>query len=402
MISFDAALAGLAAPFVVLQAALMIVDERVFHRARSLGEWESWGHVADSAVFAAALAPAALLAPAHGPAMLYAAGAVASTLLVTKDEWIHAGECGGAEQWLHSLLFVLHPCVFLSVAALWSRGEGGLLRAGLPAVVAAYSFYQWFYWIAGRRFREETAPLVDNEFYDELGERWHEGDVHAVALLRAETPVRLEYVRGVLSRAGLGRGARILDVGCGGGFLSNPLASDGYSLRGIDRSASSLEAARKRAPFGADASYAVGDALALLEPPASFDAVLLMDLLEHLDDPARAVAEAARMLKPSGILVYHTFNRTPEAWLLAVKGIGFVTRVGPSNVHSYRMFVTPAELEAAGRACGLEPMDLTGIRPVLNSAFASSLLRRRVHPDFAFALTRSTRVGYLGCMRKTR
>ena len=380
----------------------MLADERIFHRERALGEWESWGHVADSAAFAAALAPAALLAPTRGAALLYAGLALASTALVTKDEWIHARECGGAEQWLHAALFAAHPCVFLSIGALWARGEGAPLRAGLPVAVAAYSFYQWFYWIGGGRFRKETGPLVDNEFYDELGARWHEGDVHAVALLRAETPTRLEYVRGALARAGIAPGARILDVGCGGGFLSNPLAGDGYRVKGVDRSASSLDAARTRAPAGADASYAVGDALALVEPPASYDAVLMMDLLEHLDDPARAVAEAARALRPGGVLVFHTFNRTPEAWLLAVKGIGFVTREGPRNVHSYRMFVTPAELEAAGRACGLERIDLTGIRPVLNGAFASSLLRRRVHPDFAFTLTRSTRVGYLGCFRKPR
>ncbi len=400
MMPLVGALAASAAPLAGLQAALMIVDERVFHRARTLGEWESWGHVADSAVFAAALAPAALLAPTRGAALLYAALAAASTVLVTKDEWIHARECGGTEQWLHALLFVLHPCVLLAVGALWARGEDGLLRAGLPAVVAAYSFYQWLYWIGGRRFRRETGPLVDNEFYDELGESWHEGDAHPIALLRAETPTRLAYVRGALARAGVGPGARILDIGCGGGFLSNPLAGDGFRVKGVDRSPRSLDAARTRVPLAADATYAVGDALSLAEAPASYDAVLMMDLIEHLDEPARAVAEAARALKPGGVLVFHTFNRTFEAWLLAVKGIGFVTREGPSNVHSYRMFVTPAELQAAGRACGLEPLDLIGIRPALNAAFASSLLHRRVHPDFTFTLTRSTRVGYLGCMRK--
>ncbi len=402
MSAFDAALAAAAAPLAALQGALMIADERAFHRARALGEWESWGHAADSAVFAAALVPAALLAPTRGAAVLYAAGAVFSTALATKDEWIHARECAGAEHWLHAVLFALHPCVLIAVGALLARGEGALLRAGLPAAAAAYSFYQWLYWIGGRRFRKETGPLVDNEFYDELGERWHTGDVHAVALLRAETPTRLAYVRGALARAGAAAGGRILDVGCGGGFLSNPLAGDGWRVKGVDRSATSLDAARARVPAGAEAEYAVGDALALDEADASYDAVLMMDLLEHLDEPARAVAEAARALKPGGVLIFHTFNRTPEAWLLAVKGIGFVTREGPANVHSYRLFVTPAELQAAGRACGMEPFELTGIRPVLNAAFAASLLRRRVRPGFSFALTRSTRVGYLGCLRKPR
>src|SRR4051812_48840048 len=95
------------------QACLMLVDERLFHRDRVLGEWESWGHVADSAFFAAALASATLLPPSRAALSLYAALALASTLLVTKDEWIHARECEGTENWIHALLFSLHPCVLL-------------------------------------------------------------------------------------------------------------------------------------------------------------------------------------------------------------------------------------------------------------------------------------------------
>jgi 2-polyprenyl-6-hydroxyphenyl methylase/3-demethylubiquinone-9 3-methyltransferase len=393
-------LAGLAWPLVGAQAGLMLVDERVFHRLRGLGERESWGHVADSVLFAAALAPAALLAPTRGAAALYAALAFVSTVLATKDEWIHTRECRAAEHWIHALLFSLHPCVLIAVGALWARGEGAALRSGLPLAVAAYSVFQWSCWLGGGRFRRAAGALVDNAFYDELGALWHEGDAHSIALLRAETPARLAYVRGALARAGAHPGARVLDIGCGGGLLANPLAAAGYRVKGIDRSAPSLEEARTRIPEGADATYAVGDALALAEPPAWYDAVLMMDLLEHLDEPARALAEAARALKPGGVLVFHTFNRTPEAWLLAVKGIGFVTRGGPRNVHALSMFIKPAELLDAGRKCGLRRLDIAGIRPRLDRAFLSSLLRRRVHPDFAFTLTRSTRVGYVGCFSK--
>jgi 2-polyprenyl-6-hydroxyphenyl methylase/3-demethylubiquinone-9 3-methyltransferase len=397
---FAELLGALALPLSAAQGLLMLVDEWSFHRVRRLGRWESWGHVADSAVFAAALAPAALLAPTRGAAVLYAAGAAVSAALVTKDEWIHARECEPTEHWVHALLFALHPCVLICVGALWAAGEGALLRAALPLVVLGYSFYQWLYWLGGRRFRAEDGPRVDNEFYDGLGKRWHEGDVHAIALLRAETPMRLEYVLSALEKSGVKPGARVLDVGCGGGLLANPLAAAGFRVKGVDRSAPSLEAARARVPAGADAVYAVGDALKLGETPGSYDAVLLMDVLEHLEEPARAVAEAARALKPGGLLLFHTFNRTPEAWLVGVKGIGFVAREGPGNVHSYELFITPEELAGAGRACGLVPRDLRGIRPVLNGAFAWSLLNRRVHPNFAFTLTRSTRVGYLGCLVK--
>ena len=136
-------LAALAWPLAGAQAVLMFVDEGAFHRVRRLGAWESWGHVADSAFFAGALAPAALLAPTHRAAVLYALLALVSTVLVTKDEWIHTRECKAAENWVHALLFALHPCVLIAVGALWARGEGALLRAALPLAVAAYSCYQW-------------------------------------------------------------------------------------------------------------------------------------------------------------------------------------------------------------------------------------------------------------------
>jgi 2-polyprenyl-6-hydroxyphenyl methylase/3-demethylubiquinone-9 3-methyltransferase len=394
-------LALLAWPLAAAQTGLMLVDEIVYHRRRVLGVWESWGHAFDSVVFAAALAPAALLAPSRRAALLFVVLAAASSLLATKDEWMHARECEPTEHWVHALLFVLHPCVLIAVGALWSLGEGRVLRFALPVLALGYALYQWAYWIGGRRARAEI-DVVDNDFYDELGAEWHEGDAHAIALLRAETPTRFAYVRAVLEREGVRPGARVLDVGCGGGFLSLPLAAAGWRVKGIDRSEPSLDAARARIPAGASAEFAVGDALALEEPEGSCEAVLLMDLLEHLDEPARAVAEAARVLKPGGVLLFHTFNRTLPSWLLAVKGIGLVTTHGPHNVHVYRLLVKPAELEAAGRAAGLEPRERRGIRPVLGRALLWSFLHRRIHPEFAFTLTRSTAVGYLGYFVKPR
>ncbi len=386
-------LAFSAYPLVAAQGALMLVDELHFHRGRGLGRWESWGHVADSAVFAAVLLLPALTLPTPSRLALYAAGAAASTLLVAKDQWIHARECGGTEHWVHALLYSLHPAALLAVGTLWTREEGAALRAALPLLVLAISAYQWSYWIDARRFRADEGPRVDNAFYNGLGAAWHEGDTHAIALLRAETPTRLDYIRSALEREGLAPGARLLDVGCGGGLLANPLAAAGWRVKGLDLSLPSLEAARSRS---SGATFARGDALALDEDDASYDAVLLMDVLEHLEDPARAVAKAARVLRPGGLLFFHTFNRTPEAWLLAVKGIGFVSREGPRNVHDLSMFIKPAELEAAGARAGLVLRDLRGIRPVLGLPFAWSLLHRRVHPAFAFTLTSSTRVGYLG------
>lgn len=388
----------LAVPFAAAQGALMLVDEVVYHAERGLSRREALGHCADSLVFAAALSLPALAAPSERAVLAYATAAAFSTVFVAKDEGIHARECGAPEHWVHALLFALHPCVLIADGALWVRGGAPGVLIALPAAAALCAAGQWARWIATGRAR--AASGVDNAFYDRLDRTWHEGGAHAVALLRAETPVRLDFVRRALAAEGLAAGARVLDVGCGGGYLSNPLAADGFRVKGIDRSPRSLAAAAERAPAGAAAEYAIGDALALAEAPASFDAVLLMDLLEHLERPADAIAEAARVLRPGGLLFYHTFNRTPESWLLAVEGIGFVTSEGPENVHAYRMFVTPAEVERAGADAGLVHRARTGLRPRLDRAFAWSLAHRRVHPDFAFVTTRSTRVGYLGYFRK--
>ncbi len=390
-------LAACAAPLAAAQACLMAADEFVWHARRGLGAVERWSHLADALAFAAALAPAALLPPGPRALLLYAALAVFSTLLITKDEWLHADACAPGEHWSHAVLFALHPAVLIAVGALWTRGEGALLRTALPLAALGWGLWRFRAW---RADPDASPEPVDNSFYEGLGARWHDDDAHAVALLRAESPVRADFVRRALSAAGLARGARVLDAGCGGGFLSNPLAAAGFAVKGVDLSAGSLDAARSHAPAGARVEYAVGDALVLDEPDASYDAVLLMDILEHLEEPGRAVAEAARVLKPGGLLFFHTFNRTPAAWLLAVKGIAFVARDTPAHVHAYRLFLTPAELKDLGERAGLDLRELRGIRPRLGRPFFSSLLRRRVHPDFSFTLTRSTAVGYLGVFVK--
>lgn len=243
---------------------------------------------------------------------------------------------------------------------------------------------------------------VNNAFYDELGDRWYEDDTHAVAILRAESRLKVQYVLGVLAENGVKPPAKILDVACGAGFLSIPLAEAGYEVRGIDLSAGSLAAAAKRGTHLPNLAFAHENALQLEAPDASYDAVLLMDFLEHVTEPEAAVREAARALKPGGVMVFHTFNRTPVARLLAIKALEVFTRDCPDHVHVYELFIKPKELEAMTLRAGIGVRDVRGLRPdFLSKPFLWSLAKRRLHPDFAFKYTATLAVGYIGYGTKT-
>lgn len=239
-------------------------------------------------------------------------------------------------------------------------------------------------------------PLVNNAFYDQLGERWYEDDAHPIALLRAETRVKLAYVRDVLTRANVAPGAKILDGGCGAGLVTIPLAEAGYDVIGVDQSTSSLSVARQRAR-SPRATFQKADVENLSFADVSFDAVLLLDLLEHVDDPRKTIAEAARVLRPGGVLVFHTFNRTFMSWLLAVKALEVLMRGGPKHIHVHHKFIKPRELEQMATASGLRVTEFTGVKPKLATrAAVRSVFTRKVDPNFDFALTGSLQVGYLG------
>lgn len=243
-----------------------------------------------------------------------------------------------------------------------------------------------------------TQPRVNNAFYDELGARWYEDDAHAIALLRSESIVKLQFIEEAFATQPdtLRDGARVLDVGCGAGFLSNPLAEQGYRVRGVDLSEGSLDIARKRAAPGANVTYTTEDALKLSAADDSFDAVLLMDVLEHVDRPDLAIQQACRVLAPGGVLVFYTFNRTWLAGLLAVKALEWFSKDYPKHLHVLAQFIKPSELTAMITTSGGVVHQIRGMRPAFGMPFWNSLRRRRLDPNFHFVYTRSLQVGYLG------
>src|SRR5688572_3551989 len=122
-------------------------------------------------------------------------------------------------------------------------------------------------------------PDVNNAFYTELGDRWFEGDEHAVAVLCADGRVKIGFILVALRRVGIAPGARVLDVACGAGLVAFPLAEAGYRVKGVDLAEGAIATARRRTPPGVDAAFAVADAYATGEPDGAYDAVLLLDML---------------------------------------------------------------------------------------------------------------------------
>jgi len=244
----------------------------------------------------------------------------------------------------------------------------------------------------------ELVP-VNNAVYETLGERWYRAEDDPIALLRAESRLRNPWIAGELARAFANRPVEVLDIGCGGGFLSNHLGSVGHRVTGLDASTDALTVASRYDGSGR-VRYQQGDALNLPYPAGSFDAVCAMDFLEHVESPDRVIAEAARVLKPNGLFFFHTFNRTRLSWLIVIKGVEWFVRNTPRNLHVLRLFLKPEEVRASCERHGLVELQLRGVRPVFDRAFLKLLFTRRVSADFRFTFTRSTGLGYSGLAKK--
>lgn len=242
--------------------------------------------------------------------------------------------------------------------------------------------------------------MINNDIYEELGNRWYSADDDPVALLRAESRLRNPWVEALL-RERVGAGARVLDVGCGGGFLSNYLAGKGFDVSGLDASPHSLAIAHAHDPTKR-VNYRHGDALALPYPDGSFDAVCAMDFLEHVEEPDRVVRECARVLRRGGLFFFHTFNRNFWAWLVVIKGLEWFVKNTPRELHVLRLFIPPEELTASCRAHGMDVVELHGSKPVVFSkAFWRMLATGVVPPDFRFEFGRSKLLAYTGCAVRT-
>ena len=155
---------------------------------------------------------------------------------------------------------------------------------------------------------------------------------------------------------------RIADIGCGAGLMCEPLAARGAHVIGVDAAAKNVAAARLHASAGRlDIDYRVGEPKAALRDGEVFDVLLLLEVVEHVDDVQAFVRETVRHLKPGGLLLVSTINRTPRSFVTAIVGAEYVFRVLPRGTHRWAQFVRPAELERSARTCGLAQQDLRGM-----------------------------------------
>jgi 2-polyprenyl-6-hydroxyphenyl methylase/3-demethylubiquinone-9 3-methyltransferase len=249
---------------------------------------------------------------------------------------------------------------------------------------------------------QSAIRQVNNSFYDGLGDRWYSAQDDPVALLRAESACRNPWVKGEIHKRFGDRGARVLDVGCGAGFLANELAQQGHRVTGVDAAPGTLATAARHDTTGS-VRYTVADALRLPFDDGSFDVVCAMDFLEHVEQPAAVVAEISRVLAPGGQFFFHTFNRNWVAWLVVIKGVEWFVKNTPRDMHVLRLFLTPREVGAMCADQRMKVEVLRGLAPVLFSRAFLRLLATGVVPlDFRFRFTRSTRMAYTGLALKEK
>lgn len=218
----------------------------------------------------------------------------------------------------------------------------------------------------------DQSPTLDAQEvarFDALAAQWWDAGGKFAPLHRLN-PTRLAYIRDALcthfGRDGRGRaplqGLAVADIGCGGGLLAEPLTRLGASLTGVDPGADTIAAARRHAKEqGLAIDYRVGQAEDLAREGRQFDAVLALEVVEHVPDVAAFIATCAALVRPGGLLVLSTINRTLKSFALAIVGAEYVLRWLPVGTHQWNRFVTPDELATACARTGLTFGRLQGV-----------------------------------------
>jgi 2-polyprenyl-6-hydroxyphenyl methylase/3-demethylubiquinone-9 3-methyltransferase len=197
-------------------------------------------------------------------------------------------------------------------------------------------------------------------------------------------PLRLDYIDNIASL----QDKTVIDVGCGGGLLTEGMATRGAQVTGIDIGKMPLSVARlHQYESGLEIDYRQATAeQAADEQPAGFDIVTCLEMLEHVPDPATTIAACAKLITDDGYVILSTINRNPKAYLFAVIGAEYLLRLLPTGTHDYNRFIRPSEMEEWARAAGLQLADLTGM--------SYNPLTRE------YRLGSDVSVNYLACFRK--
>jgi len=222
---------------------------------------------------------------------------------------------------------------------------------------------------SAKKFEDTSVDPSEIRQFGALADRWWAPDGEFAALHKLN-PVRLAYIRdAAIAHFSLEsdtlrplEGLKVLDVGCGGGLLCEPLARMGAEITGIDASDQGIEAARDHAgKVGLAINYRHLTAEALADEGETYDIVLAMEILEHVADIDAFVATCSSLVKPDGLLFAATLNRTPKSYAAAIVAAEYLLRWVPRGTHDWKKFVKPSELARGLRGSGLDVRDITGV-----------------------------------------
>jgi 2-polyprenyl-6-hydroxyphenyl methylase/3-demethylubiquinone-9 3-methyltransferase len=203
-----------------------------------------------------------------------------------------------------------------------------------------------------------NADQIELQKFAQLAHKWWDKNSEFKPLHEIN-PLRLNYINNIAPL----NNKRVLDVGCGGGILSESMYFKGADVTAIDLGEKALSVAKlHQLESGAKVDYRYISVEQLAsEQPASFDVVTCMEMLEHVPDPAAVIAACAQLVKPGGMVVFSTINRNPKAYLYAVIGAEYVLNLLPKGTHDYAKFIKPSELSAWARQAGLNVSGLKGM-----------------------------------------
>lgn len=231
------------------------------------------------------------------------------------------------------------------------------------------------------------APRNNLEIYDQVAAHWWSDDIRWVRTLKNLVPGRLSWFDRHIEWAD----KEVLDLGCAGGFMAEALTQKGARVTGIDPAAKAIDAAKQRArAVGQSINYDVGVGEDLPYADGRFDAVVCVDVLEHVSDLAKVLAEVDRVLKPGGAFLYDTINRNVLSRFGAITVAEDLLRILPKGTHDPALFIKPKELLAALETAGLMPGPVKGLGP-------RGIDRRG---DFVFGPVPVRSVIYMGVARK--
>lgn len=204
----------------------------------------------------------------------------------------------------------------------------------------------------------ENVHQAEIDKFSSLASRWWDPNAE-FKTLHDMNPLRVQYI---LDNAEI-VGKKVLDVGCGGGILSEALARQGASVTGIDMGEKLVEIADLHSlESGVEVEYLCTSVEKLAEErPGEYDCVTCMEMLEHVPDPVSIIKACATLVKPGGTLFLSTLNRNPKSYLLAILGAEYLMRILPKGTHDYSSFIKPSELSSWAREAGLELQTMTGI-----------------------------------------